>query len=200
MTSKYIVDCDGFYMSKNSLYDHGEEVDFILRELSIVPISSKRPSLFLNVQPRFSFVEIKQQLTRESFNKFVKNVKYNINNIHGIPFDIDYSKKSSYVKFDEVNSIVNNYLPKNYSLWAKGSSLEEKILNIPINDLSYFGCPKYEDIEIIKTLYYKTQLQLNNHYHINNNIHCPLKETLAFAQWCKNSIKNMNYNVIIKAG
>ena len=162
-----ILDMDGFFINKK----------FHAREVGYVSLTENRSDSY-----RFKLNHLAVKLSEKDW----KTVHYCRKYIHGLTLKcLPWEKNLHHVK--NLRELLKNtyYTSKredrNFVAY-KGGRIEKDILDelgIPSINLEDFGCPKYEELPS------PSVPDCGYHVHMNESIHCPIKECVAFSNWIK---------------
>ena len=165
-----VMDLEGFFLNKI----------FYPREIGYVSLTENWINSY-----RFKLNHLVQKLSEKDW----KTVNYCKKYVHGLTLKCLPWEKDLYQVENLRDLIKNAYClskKKNRNIVAyKGGQVEKEILDeleIPCIDLEDFGCSRYDELP--------TSMVRDCGYHIqmNESIHCPIKECVAFANWIEQQL------------
>lgn len=159
-----IIDLDGFTINKI----------FRVREMGFCSITKQTYGSF-----RFNLSHLLNEMNETDW----KTVCYLQHNLHGLTLE-PHPEEQDCLKEKDINKIILQLYEKSktaekYVVGYKGGTFERDLLEklqIPYLNLEDFGCPKFEHL---------SEPQMKDcGFHIKiHNVHCPMKECVAFAYW-----------------
>lgn len=171
-----VIDVDGFRIGKK----------FYPRELGVSSLTQNTTKSY-----RFNLTELSKIMTSKDWY----NAHYCTNYIHGLTFKPVPGERDTYPE-DWIKPLIQFLYDENkrndqYVVAYKGGTIEKDYLfelEIPTVNLEFFGCPKYNSLP-------EPPIP-NCGFHQKTILHCPKKETFAFAEWYKNNITlcTLNFN------
>ena len=167
-----VVDIEGFFLNKTF---HPREIGYV--SLTENCINSHR----------FKLNHVVKKLSEKDW----KTVNYCKKYVHGLTLKCLPWEKDLY-QVENLRPLLKNvyYSSKrnDRNLVAyKGGQVEKEILDeleIPSINLECFGCPRYDELP--------TSMVRDCGYHVqmNESIHCPIKECVAFANWVEQQLNH----------